>query len=107
MSDRDGRIDIINESITFEFDNKRSQHVLKVGSAKITSTLNGNIASQNKQRFSEYKKWSDASAINEFVIVTLKTRQAILMYQFIACYSTENRKWKCVLTKEVVNIGLK
>lgn len=26
------------------------------------------------------------------------------MYQFIACYSTENRKWKCVLIKEVVNI---
>lgn len=32
----------------------------------MTSTLDGNIASQNKQRFPEYKKWSDASAINEF-----------------------------------------
>lgn len=51
----------------------RGANVLKVGSAKMTSTLDGNIASQNKQRFPEYKKWSDASAINEFVIVTVKS----------------------------------
>lgn len=34
----------------------RGANVLKVGSAKMTSTLDGNIASQNKQRFPEYKK---------------------------------------------------
>lgn len=69
MSDRDGRLGIANDSITFESDSQRCKHL----SLQIPSTLNGNITYQKKNIKSEVMP----SYINEFVMATSKSLRKI------------------------------